>query len=434
MTSAVPMLPRARKAPTTGLRARKTARWAVVTAALAALVAAPAVTAAPAEALTYTTGGPAGNLDVAAAVPGGVQVKGWAWDPDTTAAVTVKVTVGAVNGQGPANRSRPDVATVFPAAGTNRGYDITVPTAAGSQKICVTYVNVGNGSNKVFSCRTVTVATGSTAPAPAPAPAPTTPPVPNATNTGVPAGTPLTVHNGDLTITTPGAVISNLDIRGFVRVKANNVTIKNSIIRGRPGLTSYMSLIQNGDQANKLTVIDSELIPSEKSPYIDGIVGKNFSLIRVEIRDVVDQVKITGNDVLVQDSFLHSNLHYLQDPNYGNTPTHDDNVQIQRGTNITIKNSVLQNSHNAAMMITQDSGDVGTVTVTGSRLSGGACTINVAEKSYGPIQGMRVTNNVFGLDTRHARCAVLMPLTTSSISTVTGNTFTDGSTVTVSKG
>ena len=250
----------------------------------------------------------------------------------------------------------------------------------------------------------------------------------------MPAGTALTVHDGDLTITTPGAVIDSLDVRGFVRVKATDVTIRNSIIRGRGGLTGYMSLIQAGDGASRLTVEDSELAASEASPYIDGIVGKGFTLRRVNIHDVIDSVKITGDDVLVEDSWLHGNLHYLQDPNYNNTPTHDDSIQIQRGNNITVRNTVMQDAHNAGVQITQDSGDVSNLTFSGNRADGGACTINVAEKSYGPISGLRFTNNIFGLNTRVARCAVLMPTTTSSLSSVTGNTFTDGSTVTVSRG
>ncbi len=71
--------------------------------------------------------------------------------------------------------------------------------------------------------------------------APPSPPIvlsgdqPGPSNTGVPAGTALTVMNGDLTITTAGATYSNLDIHGYVVIKAPNVTVKNSIIRGGTG-------------------------------------------------------------------------------------------------------------------------------------------------------------------------------------------------------
>ena len=262
----------------------------------------------------------------------------------------------------------------------------------------------------------------------------TAPPAPTAGTVGVPAGTVLRVHEGDLTITTPGTVIDSMDIRGFVRVKAADVTIKNSIIRGKPGLTGYMSLIQAGDLGPRLTVVDSELVAANPSPYIDGIVGKQFTLRRVNIHGVIDQVKITGDNVLVEDSWLHGNLHYLQDPNYNNTPTHDDNVQIQRGNNITIRNTVMQDAHNAGVQITQDSGVVSNLSFAGNKADGGACTVNVAEKSYGPISGLRFTNNLFGLNTRISRCAVLMPSSTSTLASVTGNTFTDGSVVTISRG
>src|SRR5262249_37103233 len=50
---------------------------------------------------------------------------------------------------------------------------------------------------------------------------------PYAANIGVPAGTTLTTHNGDLIIDTDGAVVSGLDIHGTVYINANNVTLVN---------------------------------------------------------------------------------------------------------------------------------------------------------------------------------------------------------------
>jgi hypothetical protein len=251
---------------------------------------------------------------------------------------------------------------------------------------------------------------------------------------GVPAGTPLTVWEGDLTITTPGTVIDALDIHGYVRVKATDVTIKRSVIRGRPGLSSYMSLVQAGDGAARLTIEDSELVAADPTPYVDGIVGKGFTLRRVDVHGVVDSVKITGDDVLVESSWLHGNLYYLNDPNYGGEPTHDDNVQIQRGNNITVRGTVMSGTHNAAMMITQDSGDVSNVTWSDNRADGGACTVNVAEKSYGPIHGLTIKRTTFGFATKVPRCSILLPDTTAAIASISGNVYTDGSAVTVSRG
>nr|WP_284288154.1 hypothetical protein [Angustibacter aerolatus] len=42
----------------------------------------------------------------------------------------------------------------------------------------------------------------------------------------------LTDYYGDLTISTPGTVVDGLDVHGFVKINAANVTIKRSKIRG----------------------------------------------------------------------------------------------------------------------------------------------------------------------------------------------------------
>ena len=53
---------------------------------------------------------------------------------------------------------------------------------------------------------------------------------PDATTTGVPPGVTLNPYNGDITINTPGTVISGLKITGTVYINADNVTIKDCSI------------------------------------------------------------------------------------------------------------------------------------------------------------------------------------------------------------
>ncbi|MCV2395809.1 hypothetical protein OEB99_15955 [Actinotalea sp. M2MS4P-6] len=539
-------------APTTTRPSRRRTGFAVL--AVAALVA---TTASSAQAATRT-GPPIGNVDKVVAVDGGVRVEGWAWDPDTTDPVTVELHVGSQTVVKTATAYRPDVARVFPEAGSNRGFATTVPTRGGEITICVVAQNVGPGSDRSFPCRTVnvvnddpvgsldvvaaqddgtvtvrgwaddmnatgavsvrltagdatsTVSTGearpdvptvipwadgatgwssslsglsgstkvcavalnvgpgsdtplgcrtldlpagtasatptptpTTSPSPSPSPSPTASPSPSpspspTTGTpsswslpvGVPAGTSLTVHHGDLTVTTPGAVISNLDIRGYLRIKAPNVTVKNTIVRGASGLTGSMSLVQASSTGTK--IIDSELVAQYPTWGIDGIVGSGFTLTRVNIHGVVDSVKITGDNVTVEDSWLHDNLYYASTPSGGDT--HNDNVQIQVGTNITVRNSVLTSTRNSGMIITQDRGDVSNVTFTNNRADDGACTINIAEKSYGPIHGLTIADNVFGAGQLNPHCAVIGPDSTTKISTITANPFTDGPTFRVSPG
>jgi hypothetical protein len=250
----------------------------------------------------------------------------------------------------------------------------------------------------------------------------------------VPAGTKLRVHQGNLTITTPGTVVDGLDIRGFVRVKTTGVVIRNSIIRGPDfPLTYPMALVQSDAGPNtNLLIENSEIAASHPSRFVDGIVGMGFTLRRVDIHNVIDQVKIIGDNVTVESSHLHGNLFYPAGG--GHKESHDDNVQIQVGSNIKIVNSTLRGTTNAAVMITQDRGPVRNVTFSGNRADHGACTINVAEKAYGPPAGLAITDNVFGTGQRHSRCAVLMSDSTQARATVSRNVFTDGAAVQVSRG
>src|SRR5262245_33868450 len=55
---------------------------------------------------------------------------------------------------------------------------------------------------------------------------------PGPANTGVAAGVSLRVVTGDQVYSRDNQVISGLDIHGYVRIRARNVTIRNSIVRG----------------------------------------------------------------------------------------------------------------------------------------------------------------------------------------------------------
>lgn len=286
---------------------------------------------------------------------------------------------------------------------------LTLTSSQASVELKTTVVSFGSASAATPAPAPVP------APAPAPAPAPTTAPAatgtPGKSNTGVPAGTQLKVHNGDLNITTAGTVIDGLDIRGLVKISAPNVTIKNTIIRGK-ALSGVAPLINNLSGQSGLKIIDTELFPSTASPYAMGIYGYNFTATRVNIHGVIDSVHLTGGNVKIDRSWLHDNLHYTSDPNHGGKPSHDDSIQIQKGSNISVTNNTISGSHSAAIMITQDTGKVSNFTFTGNSANGGACTVNIAEKSYGPVQGVKIADNTFGRDTRLDNCAVIAKTTT----------------------
>lgn len=105
---------------------------------------------------------PFGHLDSLAVVPStqSIRATGWTIDPDVPSTpLTIHVYVDGVYAGGQlANRNRPDVGAVHPAAGPNHGFDISIPTLAGSHEVC-TYAlnNTAGGGNTLLggSCRTV---------------------------------------------------------------------------------------------------------------------------------------------------------------------------------------------------------------------------------------------------------------------------------------
>jgi hypothetical protein len=76
---------------------------------------------------------------------------------------------------------------------------------------------------------------------------------PTADNTGVPSGSELTEHKGDLVIDTPGQVVTDLRVSGTVWVNAADVTLRRVVVVGVGGTNA---IEQRGP---RLRIQDSEL-------------------------------------------------------------------------------------------------------------------------------------------------------------------------------
>jgi hypothetical protein len=250
---------------------------------------------------------------------------------------------------------------------------------------------------------------------------------PGAGNTGVPSGTKLTVHNGDLTITQAGKVISGMDIRGFVTVRAKNVTIKNSIIRGGKA-TSGKGLIMNYDPANTgLVVQDSTLDPTYPSVWLNGLAGGNFTAKRLDISGSVDGAQLHKNNVRIEDSWIHDLTWFEHDPNHGGGESHNDGVQILGGSNITVTGNNISGADNAGMQITQDASPVKGLKITNNWLDGGDCSIKLQHRDQSTLGPVTITGNKFGNNTAIANCPILRTGSTSV--NASNNTFTSGGSV-----
>ncbi|MDR7185307.1 hypothetical protein J2X85_002341 [Microbacterium trichothecenolyticum] len=109
------------------------------------------------QTVTAMSGSPTGALESVRPVDGGVEVSGWAIDPDTVAPATVHVYVDSVGTALAADKERADLATRFPAYGTKHGFATKLTAAPGSHTVCAYGINVAAGGNVQLGCQTVVV-------------------------------------------------------------------------------------------------------------------------------------------------------------------------------------------------------------------------------------------------------------------------------------
>lgn len=105
------------------------------------------------------SGAPVGNIDRIAAIPGGVRVDGWAFDPDDGGPAEVHVYANNVGRAVTANGARSDVAGAFGITSGQAGFTVDVP-ASGSTNVCVYILNRPSGPAKQVGCRTFDVRSG----------------------------------------------------------------------------------------------------------------------------------------------------------------------------------------------------------------------------------------------------------------------------------
>jgi hypothetical protein len=100
------------------------------------------------------TNSPFGSLDVVTRVAGGVQVSGWALDPDSAAPTRVDVYVNGVGGSMYTSTVRGDVDASYPAYTGNHGFSSTFSAPAGAN-VCAYAIDAdGAAGNTLLGCRT----------------------------------------------------------------------------------------------------------------------------------------------------------------------------------------------------------------------------------------------------------------------------------------
>jgi len=166
---------------------------------------------------------------------------------------------------------------------------------------------------------------------------------PDETNTGWRhTGVTLKVVNQDpYYIDTPGAVIDGLDIHGCVVVRAPNVTIKRSRITcgAQPMVKNFEPTGDGGlkDVGAGLVIEDVEF---DGMGVVDsaGVAFDSYTIRRADFHDVGAAVKL-GNDVVIEDSYVHDIA--------SNSTSHNAGFPSDGGSNIVLRhNTVLMNTDN----------------------------------------------------------------------------------------
>ncbi|MDH3704797.1 MAG: hypothetical protein OES57_01945 [Acidimicrobiia bacterium] len=100
---------------------------------------------------------PVGNFEKAVDSPGGMYVKGWAYDGDSTEHETVEIYVDGVPVRtATANNVRRDVREKVAAVPVMRsGFNRIIPASPGWHDVCVVAINQHTGSDRHIGCRTV---------------------------------------------------------------------------------------------------------------------------------------------------------------------------------------------------------------------------------------------------------------------------------------
>lgn len=211
---------------------------------------------------------------------------------------------------------------------------------------------------------------------------------PNAGNTGVPAGTALTVVQGDLNVTVAGTVVTGKDVRGCIVVSAANVSIKNSRVNCpfNSAIRGFTTDI-NRPPPSLALVQDTEVICGP-----NGFTGISAAL-------VVRRVNIHGcengldgvNGMLVEDS-------YIWDMN-GCCGNHSDGMQIDQIGGVTVRhNTVIGGplpAGNAAITLWDEGGaQTHDLLITNNLLAGGGYTLRCGRS--GTAVNVVITGNRFG--------------------------------------
>ncbi len=215
---------------------------------------------------------------------------------------------------------------------------------------------------------------------------------PDATSTGVPAGTSLR-PSGSVTISDDGTTLAGLRITGSVTIDADDVTIEDSrIVQPSGGSGSYAIILNEG--ADGFTIRRSEVLGSTgRAPGLQSAVWNHYdnpgaTASRVHFHRCADCWEGAGT---------FRDVYMVVDAAYPGS--HDEDIYVC-GASVNVDHSTLVNRHSQTATVFGDAGCGGNrFVVTDSLLAGGGYLLYPQANSSARTGSMKVVGN------RFARCA-----------------------------
>lgn len=211
---------------------------------------------------------------------------------------------------------------------------------------------------------------------------------PNGKNTGVPAGVKL--HSCPRTISRAGTYDA-CRFDGGVTVKASNVRITRSLIKGQVDAGSGGSADQHGLVISDSTIDCGCLADETHTPAAIG--ESNYTLLRVNLFNSGHGAAVKSN-VTIQDSYIHGLG--------ADTQAHKDGIYSGDGSNVVIRNNTIEcnaEGCTSAIGLLSDFGPISNYTIDGNLLntSGSYCFYGSGgpQKNY-TTNHITFTNNHFG--------------------------------------
>lgn len=151
----------------------------------------------------------------------------------------------------------------------------------------------------------------------------------------------LTVYTGDLIVTTAGATISGLLVKGRILVRAWNVTIEDCIVELVEDSTAVANMIDTSHSGARYTTVRFTEVSAADAPtyWINGIGPKSITVERCYVHDVVDAFSVhdlSGNNdpIILKGNFVDLLFYITPTPGQSDNRTHNDGVQSQGGPSL----------------------------------------------------------------------------------------------------